>query len=174
MIDTRWRRFLIVLAPALLAPLQLLLFGPHTLHAGNQQEFSASFWSLAVHLVPMILAVSGGLVLLGIALPTGLFRYYVVFLVGIGIVVWIQGNLMVGDYGVLNGEDVDWSGQAWRNRHELAIWIGLPVLATVVARKVFSHGGLRQPHLDCASGRAARRLGGTGRPGAAGKVAGCS
>jgi hypothetical protein len=137
MTDSRWQRFLTVLFPAFLPPLQLLLFGPHTIYVGNQQEFSAPFWSLAVHLAPMILYVAGGLALLGVALPTRLFRSYVVGLFGIGIVLWIQGNLIVGNYGALNGEDIDWSGHAWRSRHELALWIGLPVLATIAARKVF-------------------------------------
>ena len=35
MIDSRPRRFLTVLFPALLLPLQLLLFGPHTIYSGN-------------------------------------------------------------------------------------------------------------------------------------------
>ncbi len=47
-------------------------------------------------------------------------------LVALGVTVWAQGNLMVGDYGVLNGQDIDWSGHDWRNRYELALWLGVP------------------------------------------------
>ena len=136
MIESRRRRFLTVLLPALLAPLQLLLFGPHTLFMANQQEFSASFWSLAAHLAPMILAIAGALSLLGVCLPKRWFPHYVAGLLGIGIVLWVQGNLMVGDYGVLNGQEIEWSGNAWRNRYELPLWIALPVLAIVAARKL--------------------------------------
>jgi hypothetical protein len=53
--------------------------------------------------------------------------------VAIGVVFWIQGNLIVGDYGVLNGEAIDWSGHAWRNRYEPLLWIGLPAAAVVFA-----------------------------------------
>ncbi len=137
-IDSRPRRLLIVAFPALLVPLQLLLFGPHTIYSGNLQEFSAPFWSLAVHVVPMILAVAGVLALIGVVLPARLFQHYVVALVAVGIVVWAQGNLMIGDYGLLNGQDIDWSGHAWRNRYELALWIVLPVVSIVLARKLFS------------------------------------
>ena len=56
----------------------------------------------------------------------------------VGAAMWAQGNLMVGDYGVLNGQDIDWSGHAWRTRYELAMWIGVPVLAIVFARALFS------------------------------------
>jgi hypothetical protein len=138
MIDSRPRRFLLVVFPALLVPLQLLLFGPHTIYSGNVQEFSAPFWILVVQLAPMICAVAGALALVGIVLPVKLFEYYVVGLVALGVTIWAQGNLMVGDYGVLNGQDIDWSGHAWRNRYELALWIGLPVMSIIFARRIFS------------------------------------
>jgi len=137
MIDSRYRRFLTVLFPALLAPLQLFLFGPHTLFMANQQEFSANFWSLALRLAPMGLALSGVLALVGVVLPKRVFAAYVSGLLGIGIVCWIQGNLIVGDYGLLNGQDIDWSDHAWRNRHELLLWVALPLFAILAARKVF-------------------------------------
>jgi sulfatase-like protein len=138
MIDSRPRRFLLVLFPALLVPLQLLLFGPHTIYSGNVQEFSAPFWSLFVHLAPMILAIAGTLLLVGIVLPAQVFEYYVVGLVALGVTIWAQGNLMVGDYGVLNGQDIDWSGHEWRNRYELALWIAVPIVSVMFARQIFS------------------------------------
>jgi hypothetical protein len=119
-IDSRPRRLLTVLCPALLAPLQLLLFGPYTIHSSNVQEFSAPFWNLIVHVVPMILAITATLVLIGIALPAKAFQYYVVGLVAIGVTLWAQGNLMVGDYGVLNGQDIDWSGHGLIRRGRCA------------------------------------------------------
>ena len=138
MIDSRARRFLIVLFPAFLVPLQLLLFGPHTLYSNNVQEFSAPFWSVIVHVAPAIAVVAGVLTLIGVLLPAKVFQHYVVGLVALGVTIWAQGNLMVGDYGVLNGQDIDWSGHAWRNRYELAIWIVVPVVSVIFARRIFS------------------------------------
>src|SRR5688572_21245196 len=138
MIESRPRRLFTVLFPALLLPLQLLLFGPHTIYSGNVQEFSAPFWNLVVHLAPMMVAIAGVLTLIGILLPAKFFQHYVVTLVALGVTLWAQGNLMVGDYGVLNGQDIDWSGHAWRNRYELALWIGVPLVSVVFARQVFS------------------------------------
>jgi hypothetical protein len=134
---SRWQRLVAVLIPALFLPLQLLFFGPHTIYTGNQQEFSAPFWSLVVHLVPMLLAIAGAFALVGVLLPQRLFPYYVVGLVGIGVVLWIQGNLIVGDYGVLNGEEIDWSSQAWRTRYELALW-ALPIIGVAFAPRLCS------------------------------------
>lgn len=129
---------LTVLFPALLVPLQLLLFGPHTIYSSNVQEFSAPFWSLIVHVVPVMFAITAVFVVIGVALPAKVFPYYVVGLAAFGITLWAQGNLMVGDYGVLNGQDIDWSGHSWRNRYELALWIAVPVVLVWFARKVLS------------------------------------
>src|SRR5918999_3186129 len=101
MIDPRLRRLFTVLFPALLVPLQLLLFGPYTIYSGNVQEFSAPFWSLFVHVWAAILVVAGVFALVGVVLPEKFFRHYVVGLVAVGVAAWAQGNLLVGDYGVL-------------------------------------------------------------------------
>jgi hypothetical protein len=137
MIESRLRRFLTALFPALLAPLQLLLFGPFTIYIGNQQEFSAPFRSLAIHLAPAILVVAGTLALLAALLPVRFFRFYVTGLVAVGVVLWIQGNLMVADYGPLNGEELDWSNNAWRSRYEVALWIAVPAICLIAAPKVY-------------------------------------
>jgi hypothetical protein len=137
MIDSRWHRFLLVLAPAFFPPLQLLLFGPHTIYSTNLEEFNAPFWALALRLAPAILVLGGGLALLGAILPARILPFYVVSLVAIGVVLWIQGNLMVGDYGPLTGQNIEWSAQAWRNWYELALWVAVPIVSVVFARRLF-------------------------------------
>jgi hypothetical protein len=109
MFDSRLKRVLLGVFPALLLPLQVLLFGAHTIYSSNLQEFSAPFWSLAVQVLPLILAIAAGLTLVGVVIPARFFLSIV------GLVSFdrplIQGNLIVGDYGVLNGQDIDWSGR---------------------------------------------------------------
>jgi hypothetical protein len=136
MTDSRWRRFLVVLAPAFLAPLQLLLFGPHTIYSANVQEFTAPFWALALELAPVLLAAALVLAAAGAALPERALPYYAAALVAFGIVVWTQGNLMVGDYGVLDGQAIEWADNAWRQKYELALWIAVPLAAVVFARRL--------------------------------------
>jgi hypothetical protein len=137
MIGSRWHRLLVVLVPAFFPPLQLLLFGPYTLYSANLQEFNAPFWALALRLAPAVLVLGGGLTLLGALLPARIFPFYVVSLVAIGLVLWAQGNLLVGDYGPLNGQSIEWSGHAWRTWYELALWVSVPILAIVFARRLF-------------------------------------
>ena len=138
MISSRVQRFVAALAPAALLPLQLLLFGSFTIYTSNLQEFSVPYWTLAVHLLGVLVAATTALALIAAAVGRRLYPYFVVALVSLGLVVWIQGNLIVGNYGVLNGEEINWAEQAWRGRYELVLWGGLPALAVGVAPKILS------------------------------------
>jgi hypothetical protein len=125
-----------VVSPALLVVLPLCLFGPYTIFSGNEAEFSAPFWVL---IRPILLAGAGiavALIALGIALPPRLFRAFVALLFGLGLVLWIQGNFLVADYGAFTGAAIDWASQSWRNPYEIAMWVGVPLLAVAGARYV--------------------------------------
>ena len=100
----------------------------------NSARRSGASWC---HVAPLIVAIAAALALIGVLLPARFFAHYVVLLVALGVTVWAQGNLMVGDYGVLNGQEIDWSGHDWRNRYELALWLGVPLVSLVFARHVF-------------------------------------
>ena len=115
---------------------QLCLFGPQTIYAGNVAEFSAPFLTLVRPLVlagaVIVLALAG----LGLLMPIKSSRYYIALLFGVGLALWIQGNLLVADYGVLDGADIDWTIESWRNPYEIALWILVPLLSIAAARHV--------------------------------------
>ena len=98
---------------------QLCLFGPQTIYAGNEAEFSAPFWTLVRPLV-----VAGVTIVLALAA------------VGLGMTARIQGNLLVADYGMLDGTEIDWTIESWRNPYEMALWILAPLFSIAAARHV--------------------------------------
>jgi hypothetical protein len=132
-----WRsRFEEVVAPALLVVLPLCFFGPYTIFSGNQAEFSAPFWPLVR---PLLLAGAGialALIAVGLVLPAKLFGAYVALLFSVGVVIWIQGNFLVADYGAFTGVAIDWTVESWRNPYEIALWIAVPVLGVAAAKHV--------------------------------------
>ena len=137
MTGDRWRRHLKdVVAPALLVVLPLCLFGPYTIFSGNEAEFSAPFWVLVRPLLLAGTAIVVALIAIGLVLPYQWLRVYVVLLFSIGVVIWIQGNLLVADYGAFTGAPIDWTVESWRNPYEIALWIAVPVLGVAAATYV--------------------------------------
>ena len=131
--DERWRRLRTILFPALLGPSQLLLFGPWTVHDTNPTEFLVGFWELAPGWVWLIGPVVGALAGLSIVMPARWFPRYVAGLCAVGVLLWAQGNLLLANYGLLDGGGLDLASQAWRTPFEAALWVGVLVLAVAFA-----------------------------------------
>ena len=125
-----------LLFPALLGPSQLLVFGPWTVHATNRSEFLASFWQLAPLWVWLLLPLAAILAALGVLLPERWYSRHVAGLWAIGVLLWIQGNLLVADYGLLTGVGLNLEQHAWRSPFDAALWMGVFALATVFAEPV--------------------------------------
>ena len=123
--DAAWNRLRTVLFPALLGPSQILLFGPWTMHAANRPEFLAPFWSLAPRWLWLIGPLAAVLTAIAFLLPTQWFRRYVAILCAAGGLLWLQGNLLIADYGLLDGTDLDLASHAWRVPFEACLWIGV-------------------------------------------------
>ncbi|MDE2905103.1 MAG: sulfatase-like hydrolase/transferase [Acidobacteriota bacterium] len=106
------------------------------MHATNRTEFLVSFWSLAPRGLWLLGPIAGGLAALGIVLPRRCFPRYVAALCAIGVLLWAQGNLLVADYGLLDGAGLDLGSHAWRTPAEIGLWIGGIALATFFAGTV--------------------------------------
>ncbi len=126
-----------MLFPVLLAPAQLLLFGPFTTYSRNETEFAVGFWSLAPSWLPVAAGLSALLVAAGVwLLPRRALRSYVAVLFAVGLLLWVQGNLLVPDLGPLYGAPPDFESVAWRTPYELGVWAAVLVLAVVFARRL--------------------------------------
>ena len=134
----RWRRLRTVLFPAVLGPSQLLLFGPWTVHETNRAEFLVGFWELAPGWVWLLGPVVGVLAGLSILMPARWFPRYVAALCAVGVLLWAQGNLLLADYGLLDGGGLDLASHAWRAPFEAGLWVCVLLLAVVFANR-FAH-----------------------------------
>ena len=134
--DERWRRLRAVLFPAALGPSQLLLFGPWTVHDTNRTEFLVGFWELAPGWVWLLGPIVGVLAGLSIVMPTRWFPRYVAGLCAVGVLLWAQGNLLLADYGLLDGGGLDLASHAWRTPFEAGLWVCVLLVAVVFAERV--------------------------------------
>jgi hypothetical protein len=138
MLEELRRRLALVATPALLAPVVLFLLGPYTIYHGNRGEFAAitAAWPWLVGAVALGWTILFGLGCVAAFVSARLTRIYSALLVVLGVLVWIQGNVLVADYGALRGEELDLSVHAGRAPYELALWIGGAAAALMFAGRI--------------------------------------
>ena len=73
---------------------------------------------------------------IAVLLPGKAHRLYLAFLLAIGICLWIQGNLLVWNYGSLNGRSIDWGEAAWRGWIDGTVWALILGISVVFAERV--------------------------------------
>lgn len=123
----------------------IFIFIPLTLYMGNVGEFTVPFSSiLDVYLRPIIYLVVL-LAVIGTLLEAERFPGYLSVLAVISILLWIQGNLLVWEYGLLDGRSIDWDKGAWRGWVDLGIWCALLLFVLFSGNRVaklFTHAAV--------------------------------
>ena len=109
----------------------VFVFTPFTLYVGNLDEFSMPVWPmLALFGIPA-LALIGLLMIIGMVLGGAPYRRYTVLVATVGLLLWLQGNALVWEYGLLDGQNIDWTQGAWRGWVDSGIWV-VAILAAMV------------------------------------------
>ena len=128
--------------------LTLALFTPARIFIGNFMEFS----SLFPESVLFFLIVSLGLVLvfftaaLGVSRRETTCRAVVSVLTAAAFAMWVQGNLFLWPYGVLNGTDIDWDALLWYGFIDAVFWsvvMTISILRADLVFKVIGKAGTR-------------------------------
>ncbi|MGD9612503.1 MAG: sulfatase-like hydrolase/transferase [Kiritimatiellia bacterium] len=130
------------LASALLAT-TLLLFVPLRLFLGNFYEFTITFPRLLIYLAALAVAGTAALALIVRLAPRRARHGLWLAVFALGALAWLQSALNPGDFGVLNGQAIDWASPA--NRRALAIeavlWLGGLGLVFGLRRRLAPHVG---------------------------------
>ena len=131
----RVRSAIVSAAIGALPVLALCLFTTLAIYAGNSDEFSASFLAILRVYLPYIAATIGVLGLLALPMTDDGVRRYRAVLAAVAILFWLQGSILVWDYGVLDGRDIDWLAGIWRGALDAAIWIVVLMFAISAFRR---------------------------------------
>ena len=116
--------------------LKIFLFYPLTIYISNAEEMRVGFHTLvSLYAIPFLacMAIVAGL---GLALPRGLRRFYVAVLAAIGVLLWLQGDVLLWDYGTLDGTFIDWQREAWKGYVDTPIWVAVIVAAVSWRRRL--------------------------------------
>lgn len=107
----------------------LFLFAPFTLYTGNVDEFNVPLTSILEEYIWWACLALAGLPLPAMFLRGHRRTAWIAFLAALCVLLWLQGNILVWDYGVLDGRSIDWLDGLWRGVLDGAIWIGLILVA---------------------------------------------
>lgn len=114
-----------VLPPFLLLGLNLTLFGTLAIYVGNVGEFDHDYLSLSGPILwaLLIFLVSGLALALAISQTAG--RKISAVVLALGILTWIQGNILLRDYGLLDARGLDLKPLSFWGWFDLVLWGGV-------------------------------------------------
>ncbi|MBI1803908.1 MAG: sulfatase-like hydrolase/transferase [Ignavibacteriae bacterium] len=113
------------------------IFAPAEIYYTNTLEFAFPFSRIV--LICLLLAVCLTIIVTGLLLlPKGVWhRRMVTVVFMVGILLWLQGNILRWDYGLLNGRDIDWSAHWLHGIIDAALWILGLVLSWFFSEKLY-------------------------------------
>ncbi len=133
------RRFLKAAALAAIPVSSVCVFAPLVIFSGNPGEFTASFVEVQARYVPYLVGLTAVLGIVGALLPGPAASRYLSVLCAASVLLWLQGNILVWDYGVFDGRSIDWMASAWRGVLDTMIWITVLAVAYVAHRRIGRH-----------------------------------
>ena len=122
-----------------LLSLTLLFFGPSYIYYGNILEIPY-YYSDMVWLF-LACALAAGLIISTIILflQGSVHQRAVAVVFAMGLLFWIQGHILVWDYGVLDGREIIWENYLLNGLIDSAIWAGLLAIAVIKGPTLYKH-----------------------------------
>ncbi len=128
--------FVRLLAVAAIPVATVTLFATTAIYAGNASEFSSSLPPLLAIILPYAGGLAVALALMGSLLTKRGKDRYTTFLSALAVLLWLQGNILVWNYGVFDGSSINWMTGVWRGILDVSIWIAVILLAIYGYRKL--------------------------------------
>jgi len=122
-------KLITTLCAASLFSLTLLFFGPLYLYFTNILEFPyllSDVWYLFASISLLSILVISVVLL---PLKPSVHRKVVSLLFAIAVLLWIQGNILVWKYGVLDGKEINWSVYKVYGFIDIAVWLFFIIIA---------------------------------------------
>lgn len=116
-----------------------VLFPALTVYFGNVYDFAVSWRDLIGPAVLLVAVFSGLLFVMTVALPERWSTRVLSILVMLSLAAWVQANLLVQDYGVLDGGAIPWRDYTLQGVVGLLVWVAALFVAWRFTRVVSSN-----------------------------------
>jgi len=130
------RRYVRSFAVASIPVATVSMFATLTIFAGNAAEFSSSLPVVLGVILPYATGLIATIALPALAMTEHGRDRYEAILCALAILFWTQGNILVWNYGALDGSSIDWMAGAWRGALDISIWAAVLLLAIYAYRRV--------------------------------------
>lgn len=129
------------LAVASLFALTLFFFGPVFFYLPNSGSFHFMFGDVPLKFFPVALVVTliTALVLFLAPVKFKIYQTLIVLTIWGSVCLWFQGNVILRDYGVLDGRDIFWGEQYHRGIVDGLIWAVLLAAVLVKAKTIYKY-----------------------------------
>jgi hypothetical protein len=115
--------------------LTLFFFGPAQIIFTNINEFHFSVAGILCFLIGLALVgMQSGMLLLTI-MPKTISDKILTFLLAVAVLLWLQGNILVWDYGLMDGHDILWGEKTFLGLIDTTVWI---LLLALIAAQVLT------------------------------------
>lgn len=133
-LDSSVRKVKLVSPPVALLVLSLFLFVPSLIYFGNTNSFRFSYGEIVLHYALPMLAVGIALLSVAAVLPAKILVRYAAVIFMIGLLMWVQTNFMVRDYGVFDGTIISWEKYITYDWVDVVVWLSALAAALIFAR----------------------------------------
>ena len=118
---TRSNRFTLLTMMAFLLS-NIFIFSPQTVYITNIGQFTVSLFTvLESCLIPVLVLFLLFYPVVKLIPDAGAIRYAAV-LATLSVLAWIQGNVLLWEYGLLDGKSIVWSDYEWRGWIDGGLW----------------------------------------------------
>lgn len=111
-----------LLAPSLLISSNLFIFSTFSVYQENLDEFEVGYSSLLPLYGLYGALLAAAILLIGFMVPSRAVKGLACAIFCLGILLWVQGNFLMGAYGVFDGRGIDWSEFGLRGWMDASIW----------------------------------------------------
>ena len=129
--------FITPLSASFLLSTTLLFFSPATLYFTNIYEFYYTFSDIFPFICILTIITGILLAFLLVSLKGNYSQKCVCIVFCLGVLFYIQGNILVWDYGPLNGQEIIWNKYFINGILDLLIWIVIFSVAFLKSEKIY-------------------------------------
>lgn len=132
-------KILTAVGAGFLLSLTLLFIGPSYLYFTNLLQIPYFYADMVWILAARSVAAGSVVSLLLLVLRARLHQRAAALIFALGLLLWIQGNILVWNYGVLDGREIIWKDYLPNGIIDSAIWIAVLAVALAKAPLLYRH-----------------------------------